>query len=344
MKTPPIWRKIQRNNFTSLASLIQFLAMDEDKVQSLCLDPSFPVNIPFRLASKIEKNNLTDPLLLQFLPRADEKKIVEGFDKNPLKDPSFQKGGKLLYKYKNRALLVCTQACAMHCRYCFRQNFDYAKEAGFEQELKIIRKDTSLAEIILSGGDPLSLSDAVIEHLLLDLATIPHLKRVRFHTRFPIGIPERIDEKFLHLLEKHPQQIIFVMHINHPKELDADVLLAIKNLQKLGIPVLNQSVLLKDVNDQPKTLLALSEILVNHGILPYYLHQLDRIEGASHFEVPQEKGHDLIRYLQTHTSGYAVPKYVQEIPGKTSKTALHPGESLESQNFESLLQNSGCKL
>jgi EF-P beta-lysylation protein EpmB len=222
-------------------------------------------------------------------------------------------------------LLICTSACAMHCRYCFRQNFDYETEnKGFAEELAMIAEDSSLHEILLSGGDPLSLSNTSLKALIEALAKIPHLKRLRFHTRFPIGIPERIDDEFLDILEKTRFQTWFVIHTNHPQELDKDIFQALKKVQKLGIPVLNQTVLLKGVNDNLETLKKLCETLVDQGILPYYLHQLDRVQGSHHFEVAEERGHELIEELLKEIAGYAVPKYVREISGEPSKTPLLP--------------------
>lgn len=211
----------------------------------------------------------------------------------------------------------------MHCRYCFRQNFDYDTEnKGFENEITLIAADPSIREVILSGGDPLSLSNDVLRALLIQLSAIGHLRHIRFHTRFPIGIPERVDEQFLSLLSSLPQRIWFIIHANHPRELDADVLSALKRLQKAGVVLLNQSVLLRGVNDNVDTLEELCLLLVDHGILPYYLHQLDRVEGAAHFEVAEERGKALITALNARLPGYAVPKYVQERAGDPNKTPL----------------------
>ncbi|MFI5333617.1 MAG: KamA family radical SAM protein, partial [Chlamydiales bacterium] len=227
------------------------------------------------------------------------------------------------HKYEGRALLLTTAACAMNCRFCFRRNFDYQEnESFFEQELQAIEKNTSLSEIILSGGDPLSLSDEKLDALLEKLAKIPHLKRLRFHTRFPIGIPERIDTSFLDLLKRSHLQIFFVIHCNHPNELDEDIFAALKEIQKLGIPVLNQNVLLKGVNDDAKTLETLMRTLADHGILPYYLNQLDRVQGAAHFEVEEKKGQALMAEIARSLSGYTVPHYVREIPGNAQKTRI----------------------
>ncbi len=310
------WQNILRQNITSWKELRDLLGISE--IRNL----SFPLNLPKRLALKIEKGNPNDPILRQFVPQEAEKNKSPLFVSDPVGDSQARCAPKALKKYAQRILLVTTQACAMHCRYCFRQNFFYEKERGYAAELAQIKEDRSLREVILSGGDPLSLSDRVLKELVGELGCITHLKRLRFHTRFPIGIPERITPEFLAILAECPLQIWFVIHCNHPRELDSEVIQALKSVQKLGIPVLNQSVLLKDVNDNVETLQTLSEVLVENGIQPYYLHQLDRVEGASHFEVCQEEGIQLIEALREKLSGYAIPQYVQEIAGAPSKTPI----------------------
>lgn len=320
-ETIPLWRQIQRQNFTRLGALADYLELEPALREKLLARPRFALNLPLRLAEKIEKNTLEDPILRQFIPLQDELDFSSGFPADPVQDARFRKTKKLLHKYKGRALLVTTSACAMHCRYCFRQNFPYeTAEKGFEEELKAIREDESLSEIILSGGDPLSLSDAALGSLLNDLDAIPHLKRIRFHTRFPIGIPERIDAPFLSQLRSLRKQLFFVIHCNHPRELDGDTFSALKKIQLLGIPVLNQSVLLKGVNDSEETLLALSEALLDAGVMPYYLHELDPVQGSAHFAVPQERGRELVRHVQENLSGFGVPRLAREEPGRLSKT------------------------
>lgn len=318
-----LWRQIQRNNFTRIDQLLDYLQLSEELRQKILKKPRFALNLPQRLASKIKKNTLDDPLLRQFVPLDDELNITPGFHSDPVQDGASQKTKKLLHKYQGRALLVTTSACAMHCRYCFRQNFPYETEQkNFDSEISYIEQDPSISEIILSGGDPLSLSDETLKTLFQSLDAIPHLKRIRFHTRFPIGIPERIDNSFLEILASSSKQIIFIVHINHPLEFDSDVLNALKKIQRLGIPVLNQSVLLKGVNDDEETLLALSEALVSGGVIPYYLHTLDPVQGAAHFDLPETRGPQLIRYLQENLSGFGVPRLAREEPGKPSKTFI----------------------
>ncbi len=317
------WRAIQRTNITTFSELVAFLELDEKALSCIDQNPRFELNLPKRLAQKIKKNDLEDPLFLQFVPLKKETEPAEGFELDPVQDALFQQTPKLLPKYESRSLVVTTSACAMHCRYCFRQNYDYDRQnTGFEKELEAIRQDPKIEEVILSGGDPLSLSDRALAEFLHELNRIEHVMRIRFHSRFLMGIPERIDESFLQILQKLSKQLLFVIHANHPNEFDNDVWHAIKKLQKLGVAVLNQSVLLKGVNDSFEVLRGLCQALVNHGVIPYYLHQLDKVQGTSHFEVAVEQGRALIDMLHNSIAGYAVPKYVQEIPAKPAKTIL----------------------
>jgi EF-P beta-lysylation protein EpmB len=317
------WRQIQLQNFTCWKKLADFIELDPAYFPAILKDSHFPLNLPLRLAQKIQKNRWDDPILLQFLPVEKEKEIVLGYKADPVGDLEARQSSKLLKKYHGRALLVCTSSCAMNCRFCFRQNYDYeTQNKEFAEEIELIRQDASLTEIILSGGDPLSLSNETLRSLMQRLDVIPHLQRLRFHTRFPIGIPERIDEEFLSILEKTNLQVFFVIHTNHVSELDAQVAASLKKIQKLGIPVLNQTVLLRGVNDNVSSLKELCEKLAAHGIIPYYLHQLDRVQGAAHFEVSEEEGRALIAELTELMSGYAVPKYVKEEAGEPSKTGL----------------------
>ena len=319
----PLWREIQKSNFTRLNDLADFLALSVEFRAKLLPSPSFSLNLPRRLAEKITKNRLDDPILRQFVPLQEEALVSPGFVSDPLQDQQFRESNKLLKKYHGRALLITTSACAMHCRFCFRQNFPYETEVkGFEKELFILQNNETISEVILSGGDPLSLSDATLGQLFLSLEKIPHLRRIRFHTRFPIGIPERIDDPFLNVLSSNSKQIFFVIHCNHPKELDDDVIKALKKIQSLGIPVLNQSVLLKGVNDDEAILLSLSERLIDSGVVPYYLHQLDPVQGAAHFAVSDSKALRLIQFIQENLSGFGVPRLVREEPGYPNKTII----------------------
>ncbi len=318
----PTWRQIQKTNYSSFPPLFDFLELSLEDQAKIWTRPPFPLNLPARLAGKIKKNTLSDPILRQFVSLIEEQETAFG-SPEPLQDQKFRQTKKVLKKYTGRALLLTTGACAMHCRFCFRQNFPYEREERqFDREIAYLKENPTISEIILSGGDPLSLSDATLSSLFEAFENIPHIKRIRFHTRFPIGIPERIDSSFLSLLQASSKQIVFIIHCNHPKEIDADVAASLKKIQELTIPTLNQSVLLKGVNDDEKTLLTLSETLIDIGVIPYYLHLHDPVTRTGHFNVSEKRGMELIRHLQENLSGYGVPRLVREIPGRPSKTFI----------------------
>ena len=269
-----------QKSFTDINKLINFLKLDKTNQKKILKETEFPLLLPFRLAQKIKKNDLEDPILRQFVPLIDETK-EDNFLLDPLCEQKFTEG-KLLKKYNNRALLISSNRCFMNCRFCFRKNFEYKKDENFEEELKKISQDQTIKEIILSGGDPLFLSNKVLEDLMNKLDQIKHLKRIRFHTRSIIAYPERIDEKILEILKKSQKQIVFVFHINHPIEIDRDVEKAISKLHKQHFLLFSQSVLLKGINDSFDTLKELFEKLIPIGIVPYYLHQLYKIKSFSY--------------------------------------------------------------
>lgn len=316
-----LWREKLRENFTSWPKLAHYLQLP---LEVGATPSQFPLNLPLRLAEKIEKGRWDDPILLQFLPTSQEDEKTEGFVKEPVLDQAFQLGPKLLKKYHDRVLLLPTSACAMHCRFCFRKNFPYAetKEDDLAAEFEAIKQDTSIEEVILSGGDPLSLSNQRLADILDKIKACSHVKRLRFHTRFPIGIPERIDSEFIDMLQSFPGQVFFVIHTNHPLEWDEDVALAHERLRKVGIVLLSHTVLLKNVNDNVEALEALCRRLVNSGVIPYYLNQLDRVEGTAHFEVKREYGKALIKELRSRLSGYGIPTYAEEIPFMPNKLPI----------------------
>lgn len=319
----PLWRERQRENFTSIEELVDFLELSLQKKKSVLARSSFPLNLPKRLAEKIEKNSLTDPLFLQFVPQKKEEEDLLFTSLDPTQDQVFRKEKRLLKKYKSRALLLVCSACALHCRFCFRKHFPHQKgEDSFLEEMRLIEKDKTIDEVILSGGDPLSLDNKLLSNLFHSLEKIPHLKRVRLHTRFPIGIPERIDKGLLDLFGSTRLQIIVVLHVNHPKELDENLFSYLKPLQQLAIPLLTQSVLLKGVNDSLDTLKELFLTLVDHGVLPYYLHLIDPVKGSSHFKVEEKRGIQLLKKLQEELPGYALPRFVKEIPFQKSKSLI----------------------
>lgn len=314
------WRLIQRKNITKFETLVTLLEIDK---QHLLKKSNFPINIPIRLVNKMTKGDLNDPLFLQFVPLKQEEEKSKLFVLDPTGDQGAKKCQRILHKYHARALLLSTSACAMNCRYCFRRHFDYALDKEpILKSINYIKENTDLREIILSGGDPLSLSDKNLKELFALLNSIDHLDIIRIHSRFLTGIPERLTPELLQILSASKKTVIFVQHINHKKELDQQVLEALKKIQVLGIPVLTQTVLLKGVNDCVATLEALFWDLIKWGIIPYYLHQLDRVEGAIHFEVPTSKGVKIIEELKGRLPGYAIPKYVHEVPLRKSKTII----------------------
>ena len=280
----------------------------------------FPLFAPLPYVDRIEPGNPSDPLLRQILPVEDELQSPPGFQPDPVAENSSQLAPGLLQKYPGRALLIATGTCAIHCRYCFRRHYPYAEQPHslnqWTPALQTIAADNTLEEIILSGGDPLTLNDHQLTELVHRLANIEHVRRIRIHTRLPIMIPQRVDDSLSSWLTKTRLAPIFVIHCNHPAEIDEQVSASLARLTGAGIPVLNQAVLLRGVNDDEETLVALMKKLIDRRVLPYYLHQLDRVQGAHHFEVPIARGQALVDHLAATLPGYAVPRYVQEQPGK----------------------------
>ena len=287
---------------------------------------SFPVFAPASYVQQMRLGDPDDPLLRQVLPVDKEIHQVDGFSTDPVGDqPSKYRSG-MIQKYRGRVLLITTGLCAIHCRYCFRRHYPYDEDpkslAQWQPAISNIAGDPSVHEIIFSGGDPLSLSDSKLAELTQALNRIPHLKRLRIHTRFPIVIPDRVTNQLLDWLTDTHMQCYFVLHANHANELSNEVLRQVKRLREVGIALLNQAVLLRGVNDSLSALVDLCEKLSDHGILPYYLNQLDRVQGAAHFDVPIAKGKQLIEQLRGLLPGYAVPRYVQEIAGEPNKVVL----------------------
>lgn len=286
----------------------------------------FPLLVPESFLARMRPGDLTDPLLRQVLPLGAEAENPPGFVADPVGDDAAHLAPGLLQKYAGRALLITTGACAVHCRYCFRRHYPYGEEprtlADWEPAFRALEADDSLHEVLLSGGDPLTLSDRRLTDLVARLEQIPHLTRLRLHTRLPIVLPSRVTPGLIDLLQQTRLTPIVVVHANHPQELTGDCAEAVRLLVRSGITTLNQAVLLQGVNDQADTLAALSERLIDLGVLPYYLHQLDRVQGASHFEVAEGVGLALIAELRRRLPGYAVPQYVRELPGAAHKTPV----------------------
>lgn len=283
----------------------------------------FPLFVPRGYIARMCPGDLNDPLLRQVLPLAGELREVPGFTTDPVGDEAATRSPGLLQKYHGRVLLITTGRCAIHCRYCFRRNFPYDEAPRsidqWQPAIEEIASDDSIHEVILSGGDPLTLVDATLDALVRQLASIPHLRRLRIHTRLPIVIPERVTSSLIELLRDCGLTTIVVIHANHANELDEQVAAAVAKMTNTGIVLLNQAVLLDGVNDSVGAQAALCERLVDMKVLPYYLHQLDRAAGTAHFEVRVDTGQRIIDSLKTILPGYAVPRYVQEIAGAESK-------------------------
>ncbi|HTN00893.1 MAG TPA: EF-P beta-lysylation protein EpmB [Planctomycetaceae bacterium] len=294
--------------------------------QSPSGEAEFPVLVPQSYLARMRPGDPLDPLLRQVLPLAEEGVDVPGFLPDAVGDESSRKAPGLLHKYRGRALLVTTGACAVHCRYCFRRHYPYQQEPrrleDWEPAFEALAADDSIHEVLLSGGDPLMLTDARLASLIERLEQIPHLRRLRLHSRLPIVLPDRVSEELLQLLSSTRLTTVMVVHANHPQEIQLDCADALSRLVRHGIPTLNQAVLLRGINDEEDVLAELCERLIDLGVLPYYLHQLDRVAGAAHFEVPVEQGRELVAALRRRLPGYAVPQYVVEIAGEAHKTPL----------------------
>ncbi|MES0874317.1 EF-P beta-lysylation protein EpmB [Sinimarinibacterium thermocellulolyticum] len=323
----PRWQHALREAFTRPADLLAYLELDPSlPALAPALEREFPLRVPRGYAARMRKADARDPLLLQVWPRPDEGIEVPGFALDAVGDLQRLRDGGVIHKYEGRVLVMATGACAVHCRFCFRRHFPYGEHLAardhWRAALRTIAADASIREVILSGGDPLSLTDDKLAELADALDAIPHLRRLRIHTRQPIVLPERIDERLLAWLGRGRLQKIVVLHANHPNELDAAVASAMLALRRLGITLLNQTVLLRNVNDDADTLVRLSERLSEYGILPYYLHLLDRVRGTAHFEVAETAARELMRAMHARLPGYLVPRLVREEPGRTSKTPI----------------------
>lgn len=286
----------------------------------------FPLKVPRRFLERMEKGNPHDPLLKQILPIAFELEEHPDYCGDPLQEVSANPVPGLLHKYHGRVLLTLTSACAVHCRYCFRRNFPYEENnpgtSGWKLIFEYIANDISISEVILSGGDPLSLSDKLLQSFCDKLALIPHVKRLRFHTRIPVVLPERITAEFIALIRSLSFATVIVIHMNHAREMSVAVQQALSELRNAGVILLNQSVLLKDVNDNVTALCELSETLFAAGVLPYYLHVLDKVQGAQHFDMQESIAKELHAELVKALPYYLVPRLVREEAGKPAKTAL----------------------
>lgn len=318
------WLEILADAVSDPQELLQVLNLPVGKFEkSIAARRLFPLRVPRPFIQKMEKGNPKDPLFLQVMSLEQEFIVAEGFSKDPLEEQETA-APNVLHKYHNRLLLMVKGGCAVNCRYCFRRHFPYAQNKGnkinWQKALDYIASHSEIEEVIFSGGDPLMAKDHELAWLIKHLENIPHLNRLRIHTRLPVVIPQRITDELCRILMQTRLQKVIVTHINHANEIDSLLTGAMQKLIHCGVTLLNQSVLLKDVNDNAQTLKTLSEKLFQSGILPYYLHLLDKVEGASHFYLSDEHALMIYRDLQRLTSGYLVPKLAREIGGEPNKT------------------------
>lgn len=321
------WRRLWRESVTDPRELLALLDLPQ-LAASLPADgdAGFPLRVPRGFVARMRSGDPHDPLLRQVLPLAEEAQPQPGFALDAVGDLASREAPGLLHKYRGRALLIATGSCAVNCRYCFRRHFPYGENTAAAKAwagaLGQLKADASIREAILSGGDPLSLSDAKLEALSAGLRGIPHLRRLRVHTRLPIVLPERVDAGLLRWIASLHLPLVCVVHTNHANELDRHVAAALARLSTAGVTLLNQAVLLRGVNDSVEALEGLGERLFACGVLPYYLHQLDRVRGAAHFEVDDSRARGLHAALRDRVPGYLLPRLVRETPGAPAKLPL----------------------
>ena len=320
------WIKQLANGISDPEKLLKILEIDPSPWQKgFAARKLFAQRVPLSFVDRMEKGNPFDPLLRQVLPLEEEFEIHSGYSNDPLKEQDNAVPG-LLHKYRNRVLMILKGGCAINCRYCFRRHFPYDENKGSKsvwmQSLAYIQDHPELNEVILSGGDPLMAKDQELDWLIENISAISHIKRLRIHTRLPVVIPERITPALREMFSATRLQVILVTHINHPNEINQDLKLALNDLRSAGVTLLNQGVMLKGVNDDIETQVSLSETLFDAGVLPYYMHVLDKVQGAAHFYISDDKARAIMSGVIERVSGYLVPKLTREIGGRTSKTPL----------------------
>ena len=323
--SPPVrWQQLWRDAVRDPAQLLEILGLPDLAGRvSAAAGAQFPLRVPRGFVDRMRHGDPGDPLLRQVLPLDAEDRAVPGFGLDAVGDLAARGGTGILHKYEGRALLVATGSCAIHCRYCFRRHFPYGEETAaagqWRESLDYLAADPSISEVLLSGGDPLSLSTAKLAEFTDALARLPQVRRLRLHTRLPVVLPERVDAELLAWLSGLPQKVVVVIHANHANEIDAAVAAAVAALRGAGAIVLNQAVLLRGVNDSVTALAELSERLFEAGVMPYYLHLLDRVAGSAHFEVPAGEARQLHEALSARLPGYLVPRLVREVAGAPAK-------------------------
>lgn len=319
------WQKEFASSFTNTRSLMEYLNIQFHPEQQLAAQ-AFSLRVPLSFAKRMKKGDINDPLLLQVMPQGKELETHFGFSTDPLEEQETAIPG-LLHKYKSRVLLILKTSCAVNCRYCFRRHFPYQdnqiNHKNREQIIDYLRQHPEVNEIILSGGDPLMAKDTHLAKLISQLKTVDTIKTLRIHTRLPVVLPSRITSQLVETLKESKLRVVFVLHINHPNEINKELSDAIQQLKRANVTLLNQAVLLKQVNDNVGTLSQLSEKLFDTGVLPYYLFLLDKVAGAAHFDIAEQEAVDIYRALQKELPGYLVPKLAREIGGRASKTLIN---------------------
>lgn len=321
------WQKELANVVTDPELLLSLLNISPEQYkQHFNARKLFPVRVPYPFIKKMKKGDFTDPLLQQVMPLTDEFIVKENYFDDPLAEHDTVAEG-LLHKYKHRVLMIVKAGCAVNCRYCFRRHFPYADNSPNKQRwqsaLDYIANHHEINEVIFSGGDPLMASDQHLSWLIDQIESIQHVKRLRIHSRLPVVIPQRITNELVTALSNSRLKPSFVFHINHANEIDDDFINAIEALRKVRIPLFNQSVLLKNINDNAYTLAQLSEKLFDSGIQPYYLHLLDKVQGAAHFDIDEKNAITIYQQLMATLPGFLVPKMVREIAGEANKTPIN---------------------
>ena len=320
------WQQDLTEGFNNINDICEYLNINLTENKLTNLTTNFPLRVPRGFVDRMKKGDINDPLLRQVLPSQDENISNYGYTADPVGDLDSMAEAGVIHKYHGRVLLITTGSCAINCRYCFRRNFPYndfqLSTKKHQKAINYIQQNQDISEVILSGGDPLLLNDKKILHLLEQLEAIPHIKRIRIHSRIPIVLPSRITPEFCDQLSSIKKDLIFVMHSNHANELDNKVQVACHLLKKADIHLLNQTVLLKGINDNAEQLCSLSEKLFNFGIMPYYLHLLDKAAGTAHFDISEQQGITLMTQIKSTLPGYLVPKLVREQAGAANKIII----------------------
>lgn len=319
------WKTELSHSISSTSELLSRLGLNvQDLSERQQAARDFPLKVPESFVARMNYGDPEDPLLTQVLPCATELRDDNAYSPDPLEESKYNQVPGIVHKYRNRVLLIVSPNCAINCRYCFRRHFPYEEnrqsKQQWQQALDYIRSREEINEVIYSGGDPLAANDQFLSWLTERIAAIRHIKRLRIHSRLPVVIPSRVDNRLLDWLGGTRFKPIVVLHINHAQEIDQSLQTAAQRLLDQGIQVLNQAVLLRGVNDNAPSLVSLSERLFESGVMPYYLHLLDPVAGASHFDIPEQQAQDLYRQMQAQLPGYLVPKLVRDKPGEPSKT------------------------